>query len=137
MFFRDEPAPPDTRLVLEAASLLETTEFNIFELAYFDWYGRRPGEAEIEPVYVTYMFEYRIPCWVRLFSRKVKEVAARGGLDRAEYGLPFRFTSLASKKRGVAYALFLVGFFTFLLALAQNTVDLAPWMRDCHFPPCY
>ena len=44
----DHTVPQDTREVLAASSLLQITEFHLFELAFTRWFGREPKEGELE-----------------------------------------------------------------------------------------
>jgi hypothetical protein len=44
----DDTIPHDTRDVLAASSLLQITEFQLFELAYERWFDRQAKERELE-----------------------------------------------------------------------------------------
>ena len=67
---KNSQTPVDTRLVLEASTILDITEYQLFEHAYFDWFGNEPVSQQVEPLFVNYMFKGEIPTWVRQFARK-------------------------------------------------------------------
>lgn len=88
-FFTDDEhtIAQDTREVLAASSLLEITEFHLFELAYQRWFGRQGKERELEAWFARYMFAARAPFWVRQFCREVATMDSRGALDPLEFGV--------------------------------------------------
>lgn len=55
--------------VMLAAELLELTEFELFRAAYQAWHRESASEAHIERQFVPYMFEGKVPFWVRQFTR--------------------------------------------------------------------
>jgi hypothetical protein len=99
----------DVSQVLDAAALLQITEFRLFELAYQLWYGRDASEKSIEQYFVPYMFRAVVPFWVRQLCRRILEADAKGELDPVQFGLePCKPTTPVD---GPAYyaRLFLVG----------------------------
>jgi hypothetical protein len=127
----------DIHTVLDAASLLEVTEFHLFELAYVDWFGRPGGTREVEPFFVKYMFQGIVPLWVRQFARKIlggededhRQLAAELGIRPPEPPPP-------EVRKAVVYILSLVGVVTGMILLASMT-HLSPAIQGCYFPPCY
>lgn len=85
--YDDDEIAQDTRDVLAASSELQITEFRLFELAYFRWFGEHLGEEKIERFYVGYMFKATAPFWVRHFCREVLEHAKTGELDPTKFGV--------------------------------------------------
>ena len=81
----------DARGVLDAAYVLRVSEFDLFRLAYRRWYG---GDAEtkwLEQVFARYMFQQKVPIWVRQFCRDVLARRAASSVeghafDRREFG---------------------------------------------------
>ncbi|MDJ0948077.1 MAG: hypothetical protein QNJ94_04070 [Alphaproteobacteria bacterium] len=73
--------------VAHASELLEIGEFELFELAYRQWYGRTAHPKAIERQFVGYMFGKEPPAWVRHFVREVLTLQQDGQLDPGAYGL--------------------------------------------------
>ena len=87
---RLRPAPPsraeeDALRVAEVARLLRINEFDLFRLAYRRWHGRNARTKVLEREFATYMFQQRVPPWVRQFCRDVLARAEAGQLDREEF----------------------------------------------------
>ena len=83
----DEDLKQDSLDLLEAAAALEVKEFKLFELAYRDWYGKKPLSQVIEVHFSNYMFNNVIPAWVRSYSRHVVELHKAGTLDPKAFGV--------------------------------------------------
>lgn len=83
-----EPVSRDVRDVTTASRVLRVPEFEIFRLAYARWYGRRASDAQLEPLFVHYLFREQAPPWVRHFTRTVVEDEREGRLDPTKFGLP-------------------------------------------------
>lgn len=83
----DDTIPQDTWDVLAASSLLQITEFHLFELAYERWFGRNAEERELEACFARYMFASRAPFWVRQFCRDVSIMDNDGSLNPRDFGV--------------------------------------------------
>lgn len=105
-FFTDDDhtVPQDTREVLAASSLLQITEFHLFELAYVRWFGRQAKEDELEACYARYMFAYRAPFWVRQYCREVETKDSDGSLDPRDFGVLPREVPDTWARRGLRHA---------------------------------
>jgi len=80
MFFRKyNQLSMDSRQVQAAATMLEVTEFRLFELAYREWFGCSGQERELESVYMLYWFTGRAPVWVRHFNRHILALSGEVG----------------------------------------------------------
>ena len=55
--------------VVYAAKVLDVSEFELFERAYSDWYGREPETLTIEHEFVQYLYFGAAPPWVRHYAR--------------------------------------------------------------------
>lgn len=129
--FNEPNLPIDTRLVLDAATALDITEFQLFELAYADWFGDEPDVYRVEPTFVNYMFHGEIPAWVRQYARKtLMNQDARPRALHAAVQQP-------SRLRGSIYFLILAFALGVLLLTATSSTDLLPAVQECYFPPCY
>ena len=100
----DDTIPQDTRDVLAASSLLQITEFQLFELAYERWFGRQAKERELEARFARYMFASCAPYWVRQFCRDVSIVSADGSLDPRDFGVLPREVSDTWARRCLRHA---------------------------------
>ena len=83
----EKSIPADVRHVLDAAALLQVTEFCLFQMAYYQWHGRSTTERLIEQHFVSYMFWSVVPFWVRQFCRRVLAAEAAGALNPSEFGV--------------------------------------------------
>ena len=105
-FFTDDDhlVPEDTRDVLAASSLLQITEFHLFELAFERWFGRKAREGELEACFARYMFACRAPFWVRQYCREVETKENEGSLDPREFGVLPRVVPDTWARRGLRHA---------------------------------
>jgi hypothetical protein len=137
LFFDEKRMPSDVADVLEAAALLEVTEFELFRIAYSRWHGAAIGDDKLERHYLPYMFHGQVPAWVRQLAREVIASAESGGLDPGAYGLLPKPLSMDMYNRGLRYFLWITVIFGTLLTGAATVAELAPWYQSCYFPPCY
>jgi len=137
LFFDERKMPGDVADVLEAAALLEVTEFELFRIAYRRWFGVDIRDRELERFYLPYMFKSRVPPWVRQLARTVIAEAEAETLDRRAYGIMPRPLSMDMYNRGLRYFLWLTVIFGTLLTGAATVAKLAPWYQSCYLPPCY
>ena len=129
-----EPVPADVQAVLDTAAVLDITEFDVFRLAYRDWYGRCAAPRTIERWFAAYMFEAAVPPWVRQFTRRV--LAQRQGRFQSADPDPARSRSGARIKGGVCLALLALALWVLIVA-AGSGGHLLPFLDECYFPPCY
>jgi hypothetical protein len=137
LFFDEKKMSADVADVLEAAALLEVTEFEFFRIAHRRWYGTRVGEPELERLYLPYMFHGRVPLWVRQLAREVIARAEADDLDPKSFGVLPKPLSMDMYNRGLRYFLWLTVIFGTLLTGAATVARLAPWYQSCYLPPCY
>ena len=134
MLFRRERTPPDVQDVVEASNLLAVSEFRLFEIAYANWYGVEGDSKTIERQFLPYMFQERVPHYVRAFTRKVLGLEAAGSLDPEEFGIEPEDRTVRGVVSGVFYSLFVVASVTVLVLLAKVTAERLG--LECMFPPC-
>jgi hypothetical protein len=137
LFFDEKKMPVDVADVLEAAALLEVTEFELFRIAYRRWFGADIRDRELERFYLPYMFHGRVPPWVRQLTRAVIADAEAETLDPRSYGVLPQPLSMDMYNRGLRYFLWLTVIFGTLLTGAATVAKLAPWYQSCYLPPCY
>jgi len=51
----DQDLQPDVHSVLDAAAILDITEYELFRLAYRRWHGEQVEENALEPFFVAYV----------------------------------------------------------------------------------
>jgi hypothetical protein len=137
LFFDERKMPGDVADVLEAAALLEVTEFEFFRIAYRRWFGADIPDADLEPLYLPYMFHGRVPPWVRQLSRQVMAEAEAETLDPRTYGVLPRPLSMDMYNRGLRYFLWITVILGTLFTGAATVAELTPWYQSCYLPPCY
>jgi len=133
----DKKLSPDISAVLAAAAMLDITEYELFQLAWIRWYGTSPKVAELEPHFVSYMFDQVVPTWGRHFARDVQADWSADELDKEALGVPRLQGSKKMATRGARYAVFLVVVVATLIVLAQLAAQLLEIAERCVFPPCY
>ena len=133
----DERLDPDIQSVLDAAAMLDVTEYELFRLAYRRWYGSVPDDGKVEPHFVAYMFRNVVPLWVRHFARKVESLFRRGKLDRHALGVDRLATSPEMVSLGVRYTVAIGVVLVTLVVLAEFVANVLDLGERCLFPPCY
>jgi len=133
----DQDLRPDIHSVLDAAAILDITEYELFRLAYERWHGEQVDENALEPFFVAYMFNDVVPLWVRHFSRLVQRRSQLGTLDSKEFGVELRLRTPQMVRRGTCYAVTLVTVMATLIVLAEAAAQLMNLGERCMFPPCY
>lgn len=106
--------------LLEAAALLQVTEFRVFEMAYKDWYGAAPRHYVMEQYFRDYMFHQVIPAWVSHFARRIVALGQAGDLDPREFGVYQRLPSRRMIRIGQVYAAMLLVAFLLLVYMAYG-----------------
>ena len=137
LFFDEKKLPSDVADVLEAAALLEVTEFELFRIAYCRWHGAAISDDRLERHYLPYMFNGKVPLWLRQMTREVIAQAEAGGVNPKDYGVLPKPLSMDMYNRGLRYCLWITVIFGTLLTGAATVAELAPWYQSCYFPPCY
>ncbi len=118
----DEDIDPDLWDLLQASSLLEIKEYDVFKLAYKEWFGCKPQPHVAEAHFANYMFNQQIPVWVRRYARKVVELNERGDLNPRDLGVYQPLPSKKLKRVGKVYTAVLLAVLLYLTFLAyRNT----------------
>ncbi len=133
----DPDIDPVVLEVLDAAALLDTTEFNIFCLAYTRWFGQKASVDFIEPHFNAYMFREIVPFWVRHFTRHIMHLYAMGRLNPEDYGLKKPPASSRMVFLGRLYTLLLILILVVLFVVTSSSEHLLSIAKNCYFPPCY
>lgn len=137
LFFDEKKMSEDVADVLEAAALLEVTEFEFFRIAHRRWFAAEIGDDGLERHYLPYMFKHRVPPWVRHLAREVIARAEADALDPRDYGVMPRPLTMDMYNRGLRYFLWIAVIVGTLMTGAATVAEFAPWYQSCYFPPCY
>jgi hypothetical protein len=126
----------DARAVVDTASALHVSEFEVFRLAYHNWFGRPGDEKEIDASFHHYMDKAIVPMWVRDFTRRIQQLRDDDRLDVHELGIdPLPPTNAwMIFVGGMAFA-FMLMILALLVYLAMRVQDTVP--AGCQLPPCY
>lgn len=137
LFFDENKMSEDVADVLEAAALLQVTEFEFFRIAYRCWFGAEIGDDGLERHYLPYMFKKRVPAWVRHLAREVIAKAEDEVLEPQDYGVMPRPLTMDMYNRGLRYCLWIAVIMGTLMTGAATVAEFAPWYQSCYLPPCY
>lgn len=126
----------DLQGVVEVAALLRVSEFEVFRLAYRQWFGQPPLEPALKAPFQGYLQTAVAPAWVRAFVRQVLALQREGNLDPRALGVPpVPPATTRSVVTGVAA---LIGLCLLVALLVHMIVVLQDAMlARCLFPPCY
>lgn len=133
----DEDLAIDVEEVLDVAAALDIKEFEVFRLAHNWWHGGKSTDAEIEPIFVKYMFNSAVPPWVRQFTRMALRLRDEGQLDPDAFGVQEDPADAKMVSQGIRYSIILVMTLGALFMLAYLSRDLILTYAYCMFPPCY
>lgn len=76
---------PNARQVIDAAAILEISEYELLALAYREWYGRAPCTQELSAAFGPYMFHGRTPFWAVALARQVIALHDAGKLAESRF----------------------------------------------------
>jgi hypothetical protein len=130
----------EANMVAEAANRLGVGEFQFFRLAHEQWFGRTVEPEALEPAFMDYMLDDKVPHYVRHYARAVIGQDDRGQLEpgaeryhRFDQGTERRAASLAGATT-VALVLLITAIF---LGLTIYTYEpRMPPGEVCNYPPC-
>jgi hypothetical protein len=136
-FFKGKPKD-DLKSVVDAASALNVSEFEVFCLAYQHWFGHSADTREMNAFFGRYMNTAVAPMWVRDFTRRVRTIqednrshADAEALDTHTQPPATHWTAFLG---GMAFA-FMIMIIALLIYLVLQTEEAT--MMNCQLPPCY
>ncbi len=77
----DQDENEDRALIAHAANILEIGEFQLLQLAYYEWHGSDLPEAQTDTIFHGFMMQNRVPPWAKHFARRVIDHDTRGELN--------------------------------------------------------
>lgn len=82
IFFRpDLEEDSEKAEIAEAANLLQVGEFQLLQLAYYDWFGRELHEEECDRLFAEYMLAQKVPFWARHYARSIVDQVRANQID--------------------------------------------------------
>lgn len=77
----DHDEHPERAEAGRAANLIQVGEFQLIQLAYFEWFGKDMPDAVGHRLFYFYMLHNQVPHWVRHYARRILALDAAGKLD--------------------------------------------------------
>lgn len=108
--------------IIKACNCLDVGEFQLFQLAYRDWFGMEAGDKKLVKCFSIYLTHNQAPFWVHHYARKILKLSQSNELNQidAEYHqFDCEYKSPVSRETGVmivfAVLLIIVAFDFFLI----------------------
>lgn len=79
---------------------LELSEYEVFQLAYNDWYGKRMEDSLMGYRFENYIDEDVVPFWVWTFTKGVIKKYEKEEIDPADYGITPKILTRPEKIKG-------------------------------------
>jgi hypothetical protein len=83
---REDSEHGDQADVARAANILMVGEFQLLQLAYFDWHGEDLPPALTDRLFAAYMLRAQVPHWARHYARHIIDQDALGLIDPNDPG---------------------------------------------------
>ena len=77
----------DVDAVSFVARLLDISEFNLFEIAYINWFGNEATKKAMDDFFGSYLTSGLVPFWLRDMVRKTLCKYRKGNLTLSEFGI--------------------------------------------------
>ena len=61
----------DNNIVSDASGILDVSEFKIFQMAFYAWFGEDGNYKFIESCFGSYLKDNKLPIWVRNYARRI------------------------------------------------------------------
>ena len=102
---------------------LEVSEYEVFQLAYKDWYGKRMTSGTMDYRFENYLDEDVVPFWVWTFVKGVIKKYEQDEVKRTDYGIETKILTMPQKIMG--WFIFLgVVLFAIIFSLFASMVQL-------------
>lgn len=100
----------DVEAVRFASGILDISEYQVFKLAYREWFRKDLSDHTMEYRFDNYIEDEVVPLWVWNFVQKVIDKHEKGELDPTEYGIKRRTLSETHRKLRWLYVLLFIIF---------------------------
>ena len=136
----DREEDPERTLIAQAANVLQVGEFQLLQLAYFEWYGHELPQDDSGQLFHSYMLHGRVPDWARRYAEWVLRQDEIGLIDSREpayhrYDHDYVTQVSQGVRKFCLAAMFLVAFFVGAVAVSQlsdlrSSSVLPPYFDD-------
>ncbi len=90
----------ETKLIGFISAVLQISEYELFRIAYQNWFNRPIPEKRLDILFKDYLANNSTPYWVNDFARKAHEDFKAGKLNYKDYGIKRRVCDRSSKIKG-------------------------------------
>ena len=90
----------ETKLIGFISAVLQISEYELFRIAYQNWFNRPIPEKRLDILFKDYLANNSTPYWVNDFVRKAHEDFKAGKLNYKDYGIRRRVCDRRSKIKG-------------------------------------
>ena len=90
----------ETKLIGFISAVLQISEYELFRIAYQNWFNRPIPEKRLDILFKDYLANCSTPYWVNDFARKAHEKFLAGELNYKDYGIKRRICDRRSKIKG-------------------------------------
>jgi hypothetical protein len=98
----------EAKLIGFIAAILQISEYELFRIAYLDWFNRSISEKRLDILFKDYLATGTTPYWVNDFTRKAHEKFKAGELNYKDYGITRRVCDRRTKITGWLITIFLI-----------------------------
>jgi hypothetical protein len=116
----------DAEAVCFAASLLDISEFRLFEIAHVNWFGSKAPKKAMEGFFGNYLHSGLVPFWLRHMVRSIINKHWKGNLAAREFGIEQPHVSPSEKRVGWL-VIGLLSVLVFALGWVSSTVGPQWW----------
>lgn len=107
----DRRLDPWARQVIEAAAILEVSEYDVLSMAFREHFGRSPRTGEIGRIFGPYMFDGTTPNWAAALAEEVIDLYDRDQLARSRFHSAARPRTLRDVVIGIGQSVLIVVLF--------------------------
>ena len=108
----------EAKLIGFAASALQISEYDLFRLAYQNWYDHPISEKRLDSLFKDYLAHGTAPYWVNDFARKAHDKFKAGKLNYKDYGIKRRVCDRKTKITGwiiITFLIILLSIYSYLI----------------------
>ena len=108
----------EAKLIGFAASVLQISEYELFRIAYQNWFNHPISKNRLDTLFKNYLTIGDAPYWVNDFARKAHDKFKAGKLDYKEYGIKRQVCDRRTKITGwiiITFLVILLSIYSFLI----------------------
>ena len=98
----------ESKLVGFIAAVLQISEYELFRIAYLQWFNHPITEKRLDFLFKEYLADGEVPYWVTDFARKAHEKFKAGELNYKDYGITRRVCDRKTRMKGWIITIFLL-----------------------------